>query len=86
MRSTLGRKQRATQRAFLRVAMPMGLDPMSYTLSPISQFLELRKDAADLYRSLLNDPAAADFQHQAERDLKFVDFSRQLRNTAPSKR
>lgn len=58
----------------------------TYWLARAYQSLERYEDAADLYRSLLNDPAAADFQHQAERDLKFVDFSRQLRNTAPSKR
>ncbi|CAH0369277.1 unnamed protein product, partial [Pelagomonas calceolata] len=50
MRDVFGLKQRLYQRAFLRVAMPMGLDPMSYTLSPVSQVRELYKDYKDLYQ------------------------------------
>lgn len=58
----------------------------TYWLARAYQSLERYEDAADLYRGLLNDPDAADFKHQAERDLKFVDFSRQLRNTGATKR
>ena len=52
LREIFGKKQRLFQRAFLRVAMPMGLDPMSYTLSPVSQVQELHKDARDLYTAI----------------------------------
>lgn len=53
----------------------------SYWLARAYQAQQRFEEAADLYRALLQDPAAAEFRTQAERDLKFVDFSRQLRNT-----
>ena len=58
----------------------------TYWLARSYQALERYEDAADLYRNLIADPAAADFQRQAERDLKFVDFSRQLRNAGGTPR
>ena len=48
LRAVFGLRQRATQRAFLRAAVPWGLDPISFTLSPTSQAKELRKDCAQL--------------------------------------
>ncbi len=58
----------------------------TYWLARAYQSLERYEDAAELYRALIADPAAAEFQHQAERDLKFVDFSRELRNTGGTPR
>ncbi|KAH8096114.1 hypothetical protein JL720_3465 [Aureococcus anophagefferens] len=69
LRGVFGRYQRATQRAFLRVALPLGLDPMSYTLSPLSQASELRTDAIELFQLLK-------IEAQAWRDGGFDAYQR----------
>ena len=53
----------------------------TYWLARAFQAQQRHEEAADLYRQLLADPAAAAFKPHVERDLKFVEFSRQLRNT-----
>jgi len=57
-----------------------------YWLARAYQAQQRFEDAADLYRQLLADPEAATFKPHVERDLKFVEFSRQLRNTGGAKR
>jgi len=58
----------------------------TYWLARAYQAQQRFEAAADLYRALLKDPAAVEFQAQAERDLKFAEFSLALRNTGASKR
>jgi len=57
-----------------------------YWLARAYQAQQRFEDAADLYRQLLADPEAATFKPHVERDLKFVEFSRQLRNAGGAKR
>lgn len=59
LRRLFGRIQRRTQRDFLRIAVPLGLDPASYTLAVRSQIDELRRDAKDFVTDIIVESRAA---------------------------